>query len=55
MKRNVLKKWMEENVEIRPFNEKGELDGNSNYIHRAKVAEMIYKMRKEIQRLKGNQ
>ena len=50
MRRKELKRWMEKSVEIRPFNENGEKDGSSNYIHRTKVAEMLYKMRKEIQR-----
>ena len=39
--------WCNENTEVRPYNEKGEKDGNHNYIHWSKVILLISKLRKE--------
>ena len=44
MTRQELKQWREDNVEARPYNKKGEIDGNHNYIHRTKVAELLFKL-----------
>ena len=42
--REYLKKWMEENTEARPFTPEIMKDGNHNYIHRTKVAQLLFKL-----------
>jgi len=40
-----IKKWLEDNTQVRPYNENGEKDGNWNFIHRIAVSLLISKLR----------
>lgn len=42
-----LRKYMEENTVCRPYDEDGKIDGARYYIHRTKVAELVFQIRKK--------
>jgi len=41
-----IREYLEDNLEVRPFDKDGKEDGNWLYIHRTKVAELIHRIRR---------
>lgn len=45
MKREEIKDYLENHLEVRPFNEEGKEDGKRNYIHRLKVIDLLFELK----------